>query len=103
MGAYLDRETTAEKIEFCTKFGTKVENWEDIFNDPAKWYKENVSIKNLPVINLNNGSFHAFGVEYCEREFAMFMDPSDPRIEGVYLVDRKALEKEPSVKPYLRG
>lgn len=22
MGAYLDRETTAEKIEFCTKFGT---------------------------------------------------------------------------------
>lgn len=103
MGAYIDRETTAEKIEFCTKFGTKVENWEDIFNDPAKWYKKNVSIKNLPVIDLNNGSFHAFGVGYCEREFAMFMDPSDPRIEGVYLVDRKALEKESGVKPYLRN
>ena len=103
MGAYINRETTEEKIAFCKEFGTKVENWEDIFNDPAKWYKENVSIKTRPVIDLNNEGFHAFGVGYCEREFTMFMDPSDPRIEGVYLVDRKALEKESGVKPYLRG
>lgn len=101
MGAYVDRETTAEKIEFCTKFGTKVENWKSIFDDPCKWYLENVSIDKLPVIDLNNGSFHAFGVGYCEREFEMFMDPSDPRIEGVYLVDRKALKKEPNVRSYL--
>ncbi len=103
MGAYIDRNTTEEKIAFCKEFGTKVENWEGIFDDPAKWYKENVSIKTFPVIDLNNGGFHAFGVGYCEREFTMFMDPSDPRIEGVYLVDRKALEKEPGVKSYLRS
>lgn len=64
MGAYINRETTEEKIAFCKEFGTKVENWEDIFNDPSKWYKENVSIKTLPVIDLNNGGFHAFGVGY---------------------------------------
>ena len=42
MGAYINRDTTEEKIAFCEEFGTKVENWEDIFDDPSKWYTNNL-------------------------------------------------------------